>query len=405
MANERINFVQNLICNVIAQTMGDDYYPASGTDANHKLAAVDTWKLVDVGKDVENMNKKDVFTKALMIQIGKYYFDNRLYDPELPPIFRDTLEYGGYILKTRLGLYEVEDDPKWNLTDGKDYSADEHTPVLPKTYAKIFEELKALRVKYTMYNDTLMEAMTNWEMMSRFITQIETAYQNTVTVMFEAVSMQLITSAIAISDKATGTARHLLTEAIAHGLLSEGATADDFLKSADCIKYALMEIKKTKSYMKKFTVAFNNKTTPSFTPTEDNELLMLTAFTSQASNLLASVYHNNEFDLGKFYETPWWQAVAGDISSVEKFNDIEINSAVEITADTSNKLGIGTSAYSSKYVIGLMYDRLAIGIAERAGNKVTSSYTACADFWNMFDHHALNAWVDSNYNIVAFIID
>ena len=256
-----------------------------------------------------------------------------------------------------------------------------------------------------MYNDTLMEAMTNWEMMSRFITQIETAYQNTVTVMFEAVSMQLITSAIAISDKATGTARHLLTETIAKGLLSEGATANDFLKNADCIKYALMEIKKTKSYMKKFTVAFNNKTTPSFTPEEDNELLMLTAFTSQASNLLASVYHNNEFDLGKFYETPWWQAVAGDISSVEKFNDIEINSAVEITADLSNKLGIGTSAYSSKYVIGLMYDRLAIGIAERAGNKVTSSYTACADFWNMFDHHALNAWVDSNYNIVAFIID
>ena len=38
-------------------------------------------------------------------------------------------------------------------------------------------------------------------------------------------------------------------------------------------------------------------------------------------------------------------------------------------------------------------------------SKVTSSYTACADFWNMFDHHALNAWVDSNYNIVAFIID
>ena len=67
MANERINFVQNLICNVIAQTMGDDYYPASGTDANHKLAAVDTWTLVDVGKDVETMNKKDVFTKALMI--------------------------------------------------------------------------------------------------------------------------------------------------------------------------------------------------------------------------------------------------------------------------------------------------------------------------------------------------
>ena len=405
MANERINFVKQLVCDVIGQSLGQDYYPANGSDPNKNLKAVDTWKLADVGKDVEALSKKDVFTKTLMIQLGKYYFDSRLYSSDLPPIFRDTMEYGGYILRTRLGLYEVEDDPKWNLTNGKDYSADEHTPVLPKTYAKIFEELKALRIKYTMYNDTLTEAMTSWQMMDKFIAQIEVAYQNTVTVMLEAISMQLVCSAIAISDKATGTARHLLTEAKANGLIGAEATADDFLKSEACIKYALMEIKKTKSYMKKFTVAFNNKTTPSFTPEEDNELLMLTAFTSQASNLLASVYHNNEFDIGKFYETPWWQAVAGDISSVEKFNDIEINSAVEITADTSNKLGIGTNAYSAKYVIGLMYDRLAIGIAERAGNKVTSSYTACADFWNMFDHHALNAWVDSNYNIVAFIID
>lgn len=405
MSNERIAFVQKLVCDTIAQSLGADYYPSDGSSPNHKLAELDTWKLTDVGKDVEELGKKDVFTKTLMLQLGKYYFDNRIYSPELPPIFRDTMEYGGYILRTRLGLYEVEDDPKWNLVDGKDYSADEHTPVLPKTYAKLFEELKALRIKYTMANDTLMESMTSWEMMDKFIGQIEVAYQNTVTVMLEAVSMQLVTSAIAISDKATKTARHLLTEAKAKGILGEEATADDFLKSEEAIKYALMEIKKTKSYMKKFTVAFNNKTTPSFTPVEDNELLMLTEFTAQASNVLASVYHNNEFDLGTFYETPYWQAIATDITGVEAFNNIESNSAVSISADASNKLGIGTSAYESKYVIGLMYDRLALGIAERAGNKVTTSYTASADFWNVFDHHALNAWVDSAYNIVAFIID
>lgn len=133
--------------------------------------------------------------------------------------------------------------------------------------------------------------------------------------------------------------------------------------------------------------------------------MMLTSFTAQASNVLASVYHNNEFDIGKFYETPWWQATATEVSSVQKFNDITANSAVKITADETNKLGIGATEYNGQYIIGLMYDRLAIGIAERAGNKVTSSYTACADFWNMFDHHALNAWVDSAYNIVAFIID
>lgn len=402
---ERIEKIQQLICNVIAQTMGADYYPESGTDSNKSLAAVDTWKLADVGKDVEDAGKTDVFTKTLMVQLGKYYFDNRLYDAEMPPVFRDVMEYGGYLLHTRLGLYQVEDDPKWSLINGKDYSADEHTPVLPTTYAKIFDELKALRVKYTIYNDTLNEAMTGWAMMSKYVGQMEVAYQNTVSVMLETVAMQLMSSAVAISDKATKTARHLLTEAKALGIIDTSGTADDFMKSEECIKYALMEIKKTKKYMRKFTVAFNNKTTPCFTPESDNELLMLTAFTAQAGNVLASVYHNNEFDIGDFHEIPWWQATAKEVDSVEMFNNFDVNSAIEITADVNNKLGIGTDAYSTKYVIGLMYDRLAIGIAERAGNKVTSSYTASADFWNMYDHHAMNAWVDSAYNIVAFIID
>ena len=120
-------------------------------------------------------------------------------------------------------------------------------------------------------------------------------------------------------------------------------------------------------------------------------MLMLTAFSAQASNILASVYHDNKFDLGEFNEVPWWQATATDVSGVEKFNDFSTNSTVMITADANNKLGIGAEPYTGQYVIALMYDRLAVGIAERAGNKVTSSYTASADFWNMFDHHALNA--------------
>lgn len=107
----RIDFIKDLICNTIAQTMGTDYYPATGTDSNKSLAAVDTWKLTDIGKDVDEAGKKDIFTKTLMIQLGKYYFDSRVYDPQLPPVFRDVMEYGGYILHTRLGLYEVEDDP------------------------------------------------------------------------------------------------------------------------------------------------------------------------------------------------------------------------------------------------------------------------------------------------------
>ena len=53
----RIDFIKDLICNTIAQTMGTDYYPASGTESNKSLAAVVTWMMTDVGKDVDEAGK------------------------------------------------------------------------------------------------------------------------------------------------------------------------------------------------------------------------------------------------------------------------------------------------------------------------------------------------------------
>lgn len=402
---DRTTPVKDLVINAIAQTMGADYFPSAGTN-NGSLADLDTYKLSDVGKDMADMNKTDVFTKTLMVQLAAYIMDERIFEnTDLPPIYKSYLEYGGYLLKVRLGLYEVEDDPMWSLTSGKDYSEDEHTPVLPTTYAKIFDELKAVRVKYTVYNDTLLESMASWEMMARYIASMESTVQNTIRLYTRVLTKQLLNAGIAISDKATKTARHLLTEAKARGILATEATADDFFKSDECIDYTINEIILTDSYMREYTDAFNNKTSPTFSPDGDRHMVLLSAFERMVAKRQAALYHDNKMDLGDYSKINWWQAVrSGDVGS-EKYDKLETTSAVQISADATNKLGIGTKKYESKYVVAFIYDTLAIGIAERARNKVTSSYTACADFWNMFTHIALNAWVDSAYNMVAFIVD
>ena len=94
----RIEFVQKLVCDAIAQTMGANYYPASGTDSNKNLSALDTWKLSDVGKDINDMNKTDVFTKTLALQLGAYILDTRLWQKEFPSVYRSRMEFGGYTL-------------------------------------------------------------------------------------------------------------------------------------------------------------------------------------------------------------------------------------------------------------------------------------------------------------------
>ena len=398
----RIEDVQKVIINAIGQTMGSDYYPGDNAH-NNTLADIDTWKLSDVGKDMADAGKTDVFTKTLMIQIADWIMDNRTFDNEdLPAIYKSVMEYGGYILKVRLGLYEVEDDPMWSLQGGKSYIDDEHTPVLPTTYAKIFEELKAVRVKWTVYNSTLEESMTSWSMMASYISAMEAQVANTLSLFTRVLTKQLINAGIAISDKATKTARHLLTEAKTLGYLDTTATAADFYKSDVCIDYAINQIKLTQAYMREYTTAYNNKVAPTFTPESDLNVVILREFEQLAAARTATLYHDNKMDFGEHKTINWWQAVA---STTESAGDIATTSAVKISADASNKLGIGAEAYSASNVIGFMFDRLAIGIAERTSNKTTSSYTASADFWNMFTHVALNAWVDSSYSMVAFIVD
>ena len=403
---ERMDKVQQVVRNGIAQTMGASYHPASAESPNGDIAPIDTWKLADVGKDMLALQKADVFTKVLALQIAAYIMENRLFtNDDLPPVYKTVMEYGGYILKVRLGLYSVDDDPMWSLSNDTDYSADEHTPVLPTTYAKLFDELKPLRVKWTVYNSTLEESMKDWDMMAAYISAMEVTVKNTIALAMRVITKQIINSGIAISDKATKTARHLLTEAKSNGLLAESATAADFFKSDECIEYAINQMILTRDYMREYTTAFNNKTAPTFTPEGTENLVLLSAFARMAAKTTSTIYHDNKMDLGNYYRMNWWQAVKSTEASVEHIGDIETTSSVKISADATNKLGIGTNAYTANNVIGFIYDDYAIGIAERTANKTTSSYTASADFWNMYTHIALNAWVDSGYNMVAFIVD
>ena len=74
-----------------------------------------------------------------------------------------------------------------------------------------------------------------------------------------------------------------------------------------------------------------------------------------------------------------------------------------VAADSDNKLGIGTSAFTADGVVGLLFDRYALGISPYK-RKVTSSYTAIGDYLNEFNHTLIGTILDRKYPLVAFYI-
>lgn len=400
--SKKIN-VTELTINAIAQAMGEDYHPSSGT--NSTLANLDSFKLVDVGKDIEDSGSVDSFTNALVTLIGKMVIDTRRYTPVIPSMTKDTFEYGGFVEKVRLGLYEVVDDPMINLVNGTSYADIEHKFNAPTTFAKIYEEKKSIMIQKSIQREEIMEAFYSWEKMESFISAISIKVEDTVTQTLAVWTHMILSCAIAISDKGTKTARHLLTEAIAKGILPEASTADDFMKSKEAMAYALEQMSNTRQYMRDMSVAYNNKTLPTYTPIEDNKLVLLTEFAHASKfRLLANTYNDKYLGVGEYDLINSWQGIKGTNELNNTYYDFKELSSIKLSADATNKLGIGTEEYSGTNIIGLMYDNLAMGICPYK-RITTSSYTAAADFWNEFLHIIANYWLDSSYGIVAFILD
>ena len=108
---------------VIAQTLGATYMAQDG-----KLSAIESGNLVDIGRDVTNMeNGVDAYTKACIDVIGKYEFDTMEYEPEIKSIMRDNWEWGAFLERIKNEPQKILTDDIFNLVDGKSYSDVEHT--------------------------------------------------------------------------------------------------------------------------------------------------------------------------------------------------------------------------------------------------------------------------------------
>ena len=387
--------VVNITQQAVAQTMGSDYMSEKGG-----LNAIESFRLADIGEDVLNSGTVDQYVKSILTQLGKMYVDSKAYAAELPSLFIDSFEWGGYLERVYFKPQDLIQDEMYNLVDGNTY--EDHKFYQPKASAKIFEEVKNIMTPISIVSDQIKEAFQGWDQMNSFLSGIQNNVNNTLTLASEAYAHMLIQCGIAVAEKNTQHSVHLLTEAIANKVIATGATAAEALESPEFLRFALKRIAQVKKNMKRYTVAFNNGQIPTFTNDADAKIALLTDFTTAAGfTARANTFNANELNIGEYDEVACWQA----FSDTSKANfDYTTNSTIKIAADSTNKLGIGTDAVTITDVIGVLYDTRAMGIS-LTKSKVTSNYTAIADFWNEYHHKQVNYILDPNFNIVTFKLD
>lgn len=384
--------VVELTQNAVAQTLGAEYMTKEG-----KLAPLTSFNLVDVGKDVLDSGSVDSYVKALLTQMGKMIVESKVYKAELPSLFIDSFDWGGYIERVYFSPQDLLKDEMYDLVDGKVY--EDHKFYKPNVSAKIFEEGKTIACPISITEDQIKMSFNSYEELNKFLSGIYQNVQNTITLGLEAYAHMLISAGIAVSIGATGNTRHLATEFYG---AEHGKKLSEMLADSAFLKYCMEQISLTKDQMKRYTTAFNNGAIPTFSTEEDLKVALLADFANACKfNVTADTFNADEIGLGDFDKVTAWQAFSAD--TLRDF-DVETNSSISISADTQNKLGLGTGAFAKKGVIGVVYDYRAMGICPYR-TKVTSNYTASADFWNQYHHQLVNYILDANFNIVSFVLD
>lgn len=388
--------VIDLTQKAVAQAMGTEYMEQLGD-----LSALESYKLIDVGRDVLGSGTREAYSKALISLMAKMEIDERKYTGEINSIFVDNFDWGGFAERVYFTPDQIIEDDMWSLVNGRVYE-NSLKFFQPGVKAKIYEEAKGFMIPTSWSEEVLKEAFTGWDEMGRFLSARRTMVRNTLTLALQSYAHMLVSAAIAVAIEKNENVVHVLTEAIAAGIVPEGTTPEDALNTEAFNIYHMRRLAEVRGYFADYGSGFNNGEIPTFTPEEDNKLILLKAVeTAFRFDGKRQSFNVNEVGFGNYETVVKWQGYTAEGSG--KYA-LDVTSKIMIAADSSNKLGIGTDAFTQGYVSALLFDHRAIGLCPFK-EKTTSNYVGSADFWNEYLHILVNYILDDNFPIVAFVLD
>ena len=361
----------------------------------------DLKNLVDVGNEIFNTGNVDNYVKSLVNHIGKVIFVDRVYAGGAPSVLMDSWEFGSVLQKVSSELPTATENQSWDLIDGTNYSPDIFYQ--PEVSAKFFNSKVTFEIQMSFTEMQVKESFSNAEQLNGFISMLQTSVENAMTIKIDSLVMRTInnmTAEVLVNDLANGAGAVDLTKngIRAVNLLKlyndeKGTTLTKYkaLSDPDFIRHASYVISLYKDRIARISQLFNVGGKERFTPQDRLHIVLLSDF-EKASNVYLSsdVYHKDLVALPQGIETvPYWQGSGLDYSLPE---------ITKIDVKTSTGKVVSASG-----IIGVMFDREAIGIAN-LDRRVTTNYNPKAEFYTNFYKFEAGYFNDLNENFVVFFV-
>lgn len=404
-------------------------------DATTTTGGVTTWDnvvdpriLTDIGTAVSNnQDIYDLVFNTLVDVMGKFVVDTRIIKADIPDIWVDPLEWGGFVEMVRVGLSDVLDDPMWkpmvqggypNYTDddpnntypsGYEYgsmiAAMEHATYKPKVQAKKYNKSNPCVIALTKTPDVLFTAFTGFEQFNAFMNALENSVANTIEMKTKAFGMNTLVCAM---GKAYGHGHFIDLRALYNATHSSALpNAKKFFENTVAMRWAVSVINNYRDAFREFTTAFNDGVIPTATPESDIKLILNSQFDNDIRTLIYSGTYQLEYSTLPEHRTmPAWQGISlknGQVFERDAVQRvlIEHSAAVDFGIDVT---GLGANEpVKIPNVVGFMYDRYALGMTLKK-EVVTSKYIAVENKVNTFWHGIYNMIVNDSFNMVGFYV-
>lgn len=399
-------------------------------ESDIQLTALNDQFIVDLGEklniqdgDITNNTPADIFFKALMSQMGKIVVDTRSYVAQLPKLYVDPVNWGLFQEHITIELSDIMVDEMWNpdgfinwtesggvtiegQAEGARIAAIEFGCYKPPVQAKLYKKVHGIMTALTTAREQMFTAFKSLDQYNSFLAGLFNSVENTIQLKAEVYALMTVSMGIA-KAKAHGNEINLLAEynTIAGGTPLTKAKA---LNDSGFMKYALMRIAETKDNIRRFTTLYNNHEHLTFA--SEPQTILLNKFANSAKfNVRANTYHEELLGIGDYDKVSAWQSVLKiDSNNVRLPYEFENSSSISLSKSAANEAGLtvpeGATSYLISGVIGVVYDRMAMGITIDR-KKTTSQYSASRDTVNYFYHALANYIVNDNYPIVIFTME
>lgn len=357
----------------------------------------DLSNIVDIGTAVFDANKVDNYVKSLINQVGRIYFDDRVYKGRGTSILRDSWEFGSVLEKIHIETPTAGENESWDLVDGTSY--DPNVFYKPNATVKFYNTKVTFEIPISLTDLQVKESFRSAEEMNRFLTAILNAVDKAMSVRIERLVMATVNNLIAevLYDEFNAGAYGSGSGVRAINLLylynqEMGTTlkADKALTDKEFYRYCAKVMGLTEDRLASLSTLYNVGGYERFTPKDMLHVMLLSDFVKGSEVYLeADTFHNEFVSLPKGETVPYWQGEGTkyDFDSVSK---IHVKTASGNTVEASG-------------ILGVMFDHDACMVCND-NRRTTSNYNAKAEFTNYFNKSDCSYYNDLNENAVVFYI-